>query len=196
VRNRNCTSKNVFGPRTSSRCTVASSLVLLIAASLPAASQIPSAPGVPNFHQVNETLFRGGQPTAQGLASLAKLGVKTIIDLRMSARIDDWEKRKVAAFGMQYVHLPLYGKETPNRADIAKAFAILLDSARWPVFVHCREGKDRTGMIVGCYRIAHDGWTNRRALAEAKSYASRELTHAMEDYILNFQPEPSQTGDK
>jgi tyrosine-protein phosphatase SIW14 len=149
---------------------------------------VRSAPGVPNFHQVNESLFRGGQPSEEGLRSLAKLGVKTIVDLRMSRRISDWEGKAVAALGMRYVHVPLYGKETPNHNDIVKLFSVLNDPAQWPVFVHCREGKDRTGMIVGCYRIAHDGWTNRRALAEAKSYASREITHAMEDYILQFQP--------
>jgi tyrosine-protein phosphatase SIW14 len=149
---------------------------------------VRSAPGVPNFHQVNESLFRGGQPSEEGLRSLAKLGVKTIVDLRMSRRIRDWESKAVAALGMRYVHLPLYGKETPSRKDIEKAFSVLEDAERWPVFVHCREGKDRTGMIVGCYRIAHDGWTNMRALAEAKTYASRELTHAMEDYIRQFNP--------
>ena len=152
------------------------------------APPVRSAPGVPNFHEVNESLFRGGQPSEEGLRSLAKLGVKTVVDLRMSRRVRDWESKAVAALGMRYVHLPLYGKETPSRDDIVKAFAVLEDPERWPVFVHCREGKDRTGMIVGCYRIAHDGWTNMRALAEAKTYASRELTHAMEDYIRQFKP--------
>lgn len=57
---------------------------------------------------------------------------------------------------------------SPIDDDIRKAFSVLFDASQAPVFVHCREGKDRTGMIIGCYRIAHGQWTNRRALAEAK----------------------------
>jgi hypothetical protein len=26
------------------------------------------------------------------------------------------------------------------------------------VFVDCHAGKDRTGVVIACYRIAHDGW--------------------------------------
>ncbi len=40
------------------------------------------AAGIPNFHQVNEHIYRGGQPADEGWASLARLGVKSVIDLR------------------------------------------------------------------------------------------------------------------
>ena len=147
-----------------------------------------TAPGVPNFHRVNDSLYRGGQPSAQGFQNLAKLGVKTVVDLRIPDGQSAWEKRIVERLGMRYVHLPLHGGEIPTQRDIDRAFGILLDSAQSPVFVHCREGKDRTGMIVACYRISHDGWTNARALAEAKSYAIRELKPAMEKYIKQYPP--------
>ena len=49
---------------------------------------------------------------------------------------------------MHYVHLPLHGGVTPTQQDIDQAFAILLDGSKFPVFLHCREGKDRAGMIV------------------------------------------------
>jgi protein tyrosine phosphatase (PTP) superfamily phosphohydrolase (DUF442 family) len=147
-----------------------------------------TAPGVPNFHKVNDGLYRGGQPSHEGLESLAKLGIKTVVDLRVPVGPSDREKSLVESFGMHYVHIPLHGGETPTQADIDRSFSILLDSSQWPVFVHCREGKDRTGMIVACYRISRDGWTNIRALAEAKSYAFRELKPAMENYIRQYRP--------
>jgi tyrosine-protein phosphatase SIW14 len=147
-----------------------------------------SLSGVPNFHRVNDALYRGGQPSIEGLHALANLGIKTVLDLRLSTRVSDWEEREVKRFVMRYVHLRLYGKETPSPKDINKAFSVINDPAECPVFIHCREGKDRTGMIVGCYRVAHDHWSNRRALAEATSYAGRELHKAMEQYILQFTP--------
>jgi uncharacterized protein (TIGR01244 family) len=152
------------------------------------AALLPAAPGVPNFHKVNDGLYRGGQPSREGFNDLAKMGIKTVIDLRIPDSSANREKQVVESLGMHYVHIPLHGGETPTQGDIDKAFSILLDIAQWPVFVHCREGKDRTGMIIACYRISHDGWTNIRALAEAKSYAYREIKQAMEDYIKQYHP--------
>jgi tyrosine-protein phosphatase OCA1 len=89
---------------------------------------------------------------------------------------------------MRYIQLPLYGDENPTPSEIKTAFAILDDKSQAPIFVHCHAGKDRTGMIIGCYRIFHDGWPTRKALAEAKSYAGGDLTSVMEQYILHFNP--------
>lgn len=152
------------------------------------AALFASAPGVPNFHKVNDGLYRGGQPSRQGFASLAKLGIKTVLDLRIPEGQSNGEKKIVESLGMRYIHLPLHGGDTPTQNDIDRAFAVLLDGAQGPVFVHCREGKDRTGMIIACYRISHDGWANMRALAEAKSYAFREIKSAMENYIKQYHP--------
>jgi hypothetical protein len=38
--------------------------------------------GVPNFHQVSERIYRGAQPTTEGFQELAKMGIKTVVDLR------------------------------------------------------------------------------------------------------------------
>jgi tyrosine-protein phosphatase SIW14 len=147
-----------------------------------------TVPGVPNFHKVNDGLYRGGQPSQEGFKNLQKVGIKTVIDLRIPDGGANSEKRLVESLGMHYNHIPLHGGETPTQSDIDRAFSILLDSSQWPVFVHCREGKDRTGMIIACYRISQDGWTNIRALAEAKSYAFREIKPAMENYIKQYHP--------
>ena len=37
--------------------------------------------GVPNLHKVSTELYRSAQPTAEGMANLKKLGVKTVINL-------------------------------------------------------------------------------------------------------------------
>ena len=39
-------------------------------------------PGRPNLHKVSDDLYRGAQPTAEGMELLEKLGVKTVINLR------------------------------------------------------------------------------------------------------------------
>jgi protein tyrosine/serine phosphatase len=34
------------------------------------------------------------------------------------------------------------------------------------VFVHCRRGADRTGVVVAVYRVCVEGWTKEDAIAE------------------------------
>ena len=62
----------------------------------------------------------------------------------------------------------------------------LLDSGE-PTFVHCKEGKDRTGTVIACYRMLHDRWQNKTALKEAESYGMHWFEFGMKRYIQNYQ---------
>ena len=161
-------------------------LVSYVALSMPVWAADPAAPGVPNFHQVNERIYRGAQPKREGWHSLAKLGVKTVIDLRPDSEHScQAEKRVAEASGMHYVNIPFSGMAAPSDEKISKMLA-LLNSADGPVFVHCRRGADRTGVVMACYRIAHDGWSNQKALREARSYGMSWIELGMQHYVLAF----------
>jgi protein-tyrosine phosphatase len=43
---------------------------------------------------------------------------------------------------------------------------VLEDPKNWPVFVHCAEGKDRTGYSVATYRIVVEDWSSDDAIHE------------------------------
>lgn len=145
-----------------------------------------SIEGIPNFHQVNEHIYRGGQPADPGWNGLARLGVKTVIDLRLEGEHPTQrEAQAVQALGMQYVNIPMHGVVAPSDEQVAKALAFL-DSDN-PVFVHCKRGADRTGTVIACYRMEHDHWDSQRALHEAKSYGMSWLQIGMKRYVLNFQ---------
>ncbi len=151
------------------------------ACGLPAAS-LPDVPGVPNFHQVDEHVYRGAQPNGQGFAGLAKIGIKTVIDLRG----ETFEGTAVQRTGMRYVRLPWSGYKAPTEAQLTVVLSLLNDGSAWPVFVHCRRGADRTGTAIACYRIAHDHWTSQQALAEAKTFGMSPTEVAMQHFILRF----------
>ena len=142
-------------------------------------------PGIPNFHRVNEQIYRGGQPADQAWSNLAKMGVKVVIDLRREGEHSTQaEASAVTAAGMRYVNVPLNGLSAPPKEAVDKVLSLL--NSGQPVFVHCRQGRDRTGTMIACYRITHDAWENRKALEEAKSYGIHWFEGAMKNYIMGF----------
>jgi len=140
---------------------------------------------IPNFHQVAEHLFRGAQPAASEFQSLARMGIKTVLDLREEGH-SVTEEKLVEAAGMRYISLPMSGVLPPTDQQIARALAVMEDSANGPIFVHCGRGADRTGTVIACYRIAHDGWQNRQALDEARTFGMSRLERGMRSYVLHY----------
>ena len=142
--------------------------VVLFGLSLPvfAGSAVQS---IHNFYQVDNHVYRGAQPDEEGFQYLAKIGVKTVVDLRASDGRSREERKLVAAAGMNYVQVPMTGLTPPTEDEITNVLRILEDSSTGPVFVHCKRGADRTGTVIAAYRIDHDGWDNARALSEAMS---------------------------
>jgi tyrosine-protein phosphatase SIW14 len=169
------------------RATAVPICLLFAAAFLPGAS-LPLA-GVENFYKVDDQVYRGAQPSSAGFASLAKLGVKTIIDLRqIGEHSQAGEEAIVKALGMQYVSIPLKGMARPDNGVVSQILGLLNDSASAPVFVHCKRGADRTGTIIACYRISHDSWEPKRALSEARDDGMSIFQRSMQKYILHFEP--------
>jgi protein tyrosine/serine phosphatase len=160
---------------------------VLLLARLSAAAQVELA-HVRNFGQVNQNLFRGGMPTGDALQELKALGVGLIIDLREEGAARQAEKEKVEQLGMRYEHVPMRALSAPRPSDIQQVLSLILRDPSAKVYVHCLRGKDRTGTVIACYRIQHDGWDNERALAEAKDYGMSHLEKAMQSFILHFAP--------
>lgn len=148
---------------------------------------LPAA-AIDRFHQVDARLYRGAQPAPAEFKDLAGKGIKTVLDLRDGDRSE--EQKLVKAAGMRYINVPMKGFALPTDEQISKALSTIDDKASVPVFVHCRLGKDRTGTVVACYRIARERWENERALREARTLGMSWLQRAMQSYVRQFQPAP------
>ena len=147
-----------------------------------------SVPGIKNFDQVDAHVYRGGQPTNEGLQYLSKLGVKTIVDLQGTGDRSKAEERVVTGAGMKYVNVPMSGISPPTDAQITGILAMLEDNTTGPVFVHCSRGADRTGTVIAVYHISHDKWDNARALKDAKVHGMYFFHFSHQNYIKNFRP--------
>jgi len=121
--------------------------------------------GIPKFGEVTPMLYRGGRPSPAALEALSRLGVKVVIDLRGT---DKQERRHVRALGMQYIALPWHCP-FPHDKTFATFLAIMRENRDKKVFVHCRLGDDRTGMMIAAYRMSEQGWTAKRAAKEMRA---------------------------
>ena len=128
-------------------------------------------PGIDNFERVSPTLYRGARPDANGIEALAGLGVYMVVDLERWWL--DWfnlgEGHAVNRAGMAYRSIPC-SPWHPKQADVDQFIDYVQDPFVTPIFVHCREGKDRTGMMCAIYRIAVMGWTKQAAIAEMYAF--------------------------
>lgn len=89
---------------------------------------------------------------------------------------------------MQYVNVPFPPFSAPDKEQVRTVLQLLLNHGTQPLFLHCRRGKDRTGTMVACYRVQHDGWTNAKALAEANEYGMSRAERGMRSFVLHFSP--------
>lgn len=143
---------------------------------------------VRNFGQVNERLYRGAAPSGAALQELQSLGVKLVIDLREPGEKTEVEQSLAEKLGMHYINVPLRATAAPTQDQIEHVLSLLSENAADPIFVHCRRGKDRTGTVIACYRIQHDGWTNRKAQVEANEYGMSGVERGMRSFIMHFTP--------
>lgn len=143
------------------------------------AVSIKKAPaGLPNFHTVAPGIYRGGAPTREGLKALSKMGVRTIIDLRIEKQARLTEKPMAEKMGFTWIHLPM-GREAPTRRQVDTFLATLAKAPDKPVFVHCQHGADRTGCMIGIYRVQVQKWSFARAWAEMRKYGFKTYLHEL-----------------
>jgi protein tyrosine phosphatase (PTP) superfamily phosphohydrolase (DUF442 family) len=118
-------------------------------------------PGLPNLYKVCDSLYRGALPTAEGLQELKKLGVRTVVDLREP----NGDQATMAQLGLTYEHIPMTAFRVKDE-HVVQFLRIAGAADRAPIFVHCKRGADRTGLMSAVYRIAFQGWTKEQAIAE------------------------------
>jgi protein tyrosine/serine phosphatase len=118
-------------------------------------------PGAPNLHKVSGDLYRGAQPSAEGMKQLEKLGIKTVVNLRFL--LSDRGELKGTGLAYEHINMTTFHPETE---DVVRFLKIVADKKRTPLFVHCHRGADRTGTMCAVYRVAVQGWSKDEAIEE------------------------------
>jgi protein tyrosine/serine phosphatase len=152
-------------------------------------SAAASAVHIDNFGRVNDHYYRGAQPTAQDLGDLAKLGVKTTIDLTNGDGNSN-EPRLAEAAGLKFFNIAMNTRVVPTVEQIATFLKIVNDPDNQPVYVHCVGGRHRTGVMTAIYRMTQESWTGDRAFQEMKTfkYGADFLHPEFKKFVLAFKP--------
>lgn len=165
------------------RSIFAAAVVLI--SSVPLAHADTETNPITNFREVSSGIYRGARPGQAGIAYLAtELQIKTDLDLENDDGAISAEKGYVAAEpGLTMVSLPMSAFSEPSDQTVSQALAILSDPTQYPVFVHCEHGQDRTGLIVGLFRIDDQHMTPADAYTEMLQDGFHPALVALLDYF-------------
>jgi len=154
--------------------------------------------GVPNLVKVNNEVWRSGQPTtlAQWQFLHNDLGIN--YDIKLNFESEGSDKDAIAAGITVYTFSIQPEGDKDIWDNILNTFvepdettlneiesAIEFGSG---VLVHCTHGQDRTGLVIGRYRVLHDNWSKNVAYSEMIANNFHPDLMGLMYYWLDFDP--------
>jgi len=144
-------------------------------------------PGVANFGRLASNLYRGANPEMTAYPSLRTFGIDTVVRFSTGDEFIAAEKARVESLGMAFISLPWRAADLPETSQVVSFLSLVRNHPEHTYFVHCREGVDRTGVMVALYRVAIDGWSTDQAIGEMKAFHYRYLLHPhLQSYVESF----------
>lgn len=102
---------------------------------------------------IDEDMLRMAQPSPGDVAQLAKMGIKTIINLRDVTKLPGeylLEKEACEKHGIKFENLVARSRDTPHKEMIFEVKA-LFERIEYPAALHCKSGSDRAGIVSVLY---------------------------------------------
>ena len=145
-----------------------------------------------NLVKVRPGLYRGGHPSTAGLKQLQQLGVNTIIDLEVGDFIEATpraikrELEDAPKYGMKVIHKPMSAFEPALSGRFDKQMDSIIkelgNAANGTMYVHCRHGRDRTGLVIGLERFYLENWSAPKAYQEMLDRGFRTFFLGLREY--------------
>jgi protein tyrosine/serine phosphatase len=123
--------------------------------------------GIERFYEIVPGLFRGGRlDDAQRSALKSRYKLRTILNIEDDKGAIKAEIAHARELGIEVISIPLNGNKNPPEASMDRVEAIMADRSKYPLYVHCKHGRDRTGMAFGIFRVNQQGWSQEAAYEE------------------------------
>lgn len=124
-------------------------------------------------------LYRSAQPDTRAAADLISLGITTVIKLNTTDEFPiEVEKQMFSDItgllkvNLQQRRISWFRPDIEAVRDIANEIDTRIFSKE-RVLVHCTHGRDRTGLIIGAWRLMHCNWSLNAALDELGAFGVR-----------------------
>lgn len=153
-----------------------------------------------NFHEtVKNKLYRCGSPSSSDIKYLSQnYGIKKVIslDLEAGSKIN----LSCALCEIEHFIFPIDVEKRitilPFLKNLSEIFALNV-----PTLIHCRLGKDRTGMAIAIYREVYEKWPCKKALAEALKYGfgsdlPEHIVKLFSDIVKEYCPNKKKEKEK
>lgn len=151
-------------------------------ATVKSSERLYGLPGLSNVGRVAPGIFRGAQPAREGYATLRAMGIKTVIDMRTTEN----ERKEVEGAGMKAIAIPIEMSREGLTAKVDRVVALMADPANQPVYVHCRHGQDRTGIVVAAFRMKEQGWSLAEAESEMQAFGFNDVWVNFKKFIRGY----------
>lgn len=111
-----------------------------------------------NFHQFDQTFYRSSRILSdKQLEKLAQEGFTKVINLQKNFTQEKFyngrESQIKEKYGIEIIHFPMHWYFAPSHKQLMEVFDYLKNHQGEKLLVHCKHGKDRTGMVVAYYKV-------------------------------------------
>jgi protein tyrosine phosphatase (PTP) superfamily phosphohydrolase (DUF442 family) len=141
---------------------------------------------LPLFYRMNDNYTRGSEPLRGGVGVLARLGIKTVVDLR--SKYDRTDDVRIAAerIGLAYRWVPMSVWDPPTDEEANQFVALVTDKSQGPFFVFCTDGVNRTGEMSAIYRVVSEGWSVAQAIKEMDERGFSPYYYTLRNYVWTY----------
>lgn len=141
---------------------------------------------------IDHKVFRSAFPQDRNIDFLDALGVKTLlcfVDTDPSEGYMDFVRTNNVARLRIDISPNKEGRVGTTVDSICEALLVALDATNYPLYIHCNQGRHRTGCVTACMRKVQ-GWPMEAIVAEYEAYSNPKTREGDLEFIRNvFQPE-------
>ncbi len=151
-----------------------------------------------NRHRIAPGVYRSAQPGPRHIARFARLGIKTIVNLRGERNCGSYrlEVEACRRHGIKLVNFQLRSRQAPPVEVIHEAHK-LFNEIEYPILFHCKSGADRAGLMSAFFMCMKED----KPIEEAAKQLSLKfghirqsetgvLDHLFERYLADNDAEP------
>ncbi|MEL6978336.1 MAG: tyrosine-protein phosphatase [Pseudomonadota bacterium] len=142
-----------------------------------------------NLWRIDAQAYRSAQPGPRHIRRVARLGVKTIVNLRGGREFGSYplEREACAREGLAYEEIRLWSRQAPP-LETLEALEELLDRIEYPALFHCKSGADRAGVMSALYLVLRGAPATeaKRQLSLKFGHVRQSKTGVLDVFIERF----------